>query len=306
MACWLANTWNWEDHTVKRSKSFSPVCDQVVSRRVFCSLKKWQLYHFLYISKSLQGQICLAHPAVQPKHGKFSQSTLPPLRLAHPSPDKSGGVHAGGWLHNAISKDIDIVLFSMQMIMWHVLGFVSCACDWKQSIFTRSGGGAEEARISGKFAWRCMNRRMLKLRTQDPKSSDLNKLRSLSNQAFRNNQVALNESHLIIGCPLSWKKTGMGTAWHQPNMNSWWRSSRGWWTTMQWANCCPLSKPFLQALWQWKTAVKSSGKPNKLLRGFAYICIDVRQEVPSPFTLWPYAPQSPWRGGWWIWHDRPI
>lgn len=38
---WLANTWNWEDHSFKRFKSFSPVC---VSRRAFCSLKKWQLY----------------------------------------------------------------------------------------------------------------------------------------------------------------------------------------------------------------------------------------------------------------------
>ena len=39
---------------------------------------------------------------------------------------------------------------------------------------------------------------------------------------------------------------------------------------LQWAtNCCPLTKPFLQAFWQWKTAVRTSGRPNKLLRGFA-------------------------------------
>ena len=41
---------------------------------------------------------------------------------------------------------------------------------------------------------------------------------------------------------------------------------------LQWAtNCCPLTKPFLQAFWQWKSAVKSSGRPNKLLRGFAHL-----------------------------------
>ena len=29
---------------------------------------------------------------------------------------------------------------------------------------------------------------------------------------------------------------------------------------LQWAtNCCPLNKPFLQAFWQWKTAVRNSG-----------------------------------------------
>lgn len=41
---------------------------------------------------------------------------------------------------------------------------------------------------------------------------------------------------------------------------------------LQWAtNCCPLTKLFLQAFWQWKSAVKTSGRPNKLLRGFALL-----------------------------------
>lgn len=36
---------------------------------------------------------------------------------------------------------------------------------------------------------------------------------------------------------------------------------------LQWA--CPLAKPLLQPLWQWKGAVKPSGRPNKLVRTFA-------------------------------------
>ena len=62
---------------------------------------------------------------------------------------------------------------------------------------------------------------------------------------------------------------------------------------LQWAtNCCPLTKPFLQAFWQWKSAVKSSGKPNKLLRGFAHLlhCL-FEKDYHHPT---PYAPQSSW------------
>ena len=65
---------------------------------------------------------------------------------------------------------------------------------------------------------------------------------------------------------------------------------------LQWAtNCCPLTKPFLQAFWQWKSAVKSSGKPNKLLRGFAHLlhCL-FEKDYHHPT---PYAPQSSWWGG---------
>ena len=64
---------------------------------------------------------------------------------------------------------------------------------------------------------------------------------------------------------------------------------------LQWAtNCCPLTKPFLQAFWQWKSAVKSSGKPNKLLRGFAHLlhCL-FEKDYHHPT---PYAPQSSWWG----------
>ena len=64
---------------------------------------------------------------------------------------------------------------------------------------------------------------------------------------------------------------------------------------LQWATtCCPLTKPFLQAFWQWRIAVKSSGKPSKLLRGFAkllYNLFDKDFHHPSSF-----APQSPWWG----------
>ena len=64
---------------------------------------------------------------------------------------------------------------------------------------------------------------------------------------------------------------------------------------LQWATtCCPLTKPFLQAFWQWRIAVKSSGRPSKLLRGFAkllYNLFDKDFRHPSSF-----APQSPWWG----------
>ena len=36
---------------------------------------------------------------------------------------------------------------------------------------------------------------------------------------------------------------------------------------LQWAtSTCPLAKPLLQPLWQWKGAVKSSGRPNQLVQ----------------------------------------
>lgn len=46
---------------------------------------------------------------------------------------------------------------------------------------------------------------------------------------------------------------------------------------------CPLAKPLLQALWQWKGAVQPSGRPNRLARTFAKL----------PPTLPPTQPFLP-------------
>ena len=55
---------------------------------------------------------------------------------------------------------------------------------------------------------------------------------------------------------------------------------------LQWATtCCPLTKPFLQAFWQWRIAVKSSGRPSKLLRNFATALQLVRQRLQAPSFL---------------------
>ena len=56
---------------------------------------------------------------------------------------------------------------------------------------------------------------------------------------------------------------------------------------LQWAtSACPLTKPLLQPLWQWKGAVKSSGKP-PLLR-----CYDFSSMSPvlNPLLLHPGRP----------------
>ena len=105
---------------------------------------------------------------------------------------------------------------------------------------------------------------------------------------------------VAIGCPLSWKKTAIGSSntWlgflvtpsqqlvrmapakHELVMSVLSRMMENEEFTrpeldsalgrLQWATtCCPLTKPFLQAFWQWRVAVKSSGRPSKLLRGFA-------------------------------------
>ena len=130
---------------------------------------------------------------------------------------------------------------------------------------------------------------------------------------------------LAFGCPLSWKETaiGLSNTWlgfimtpdlqlvrmaptkhelviavldkmmdNQTFTKQELDSALG---RLQWAtNCCPLTKPFLQAFWQWKSAVKSSGKPNKLLRGFAHLlhCL-FEKDYHHPT---PYAPQSSWWG----------
>ena len=130
---------------------------------------------------------------------------------------------------------------------------------------------------------------------------------------------------VAFGCPLSWKKTaiGLSNTWlgfimtphlqlvrmaptkhelvmavldkmidNQTFTKQELDSALG---RLQWAtNCCPLTKPFLQAFWQWKSAVKSSGRPNKLLRGFAnllHVLFEKDYHHPTPF-----APQSSWWG----------
>ena len=130
---------------------------------------------------------------------------------------------------------------------------------------------------------------------------------------------------VAFGCPLSWKKTaiGLSNTWlgfimtpdlqlvrmaptkhelviavldkmmdNQTFTKQELDSALG---RLQWAtNCCPLTKPFLQAFWQWKSAVKSSGKPNKLLRGFAHLLHCLFEKDYNHPT--PYAPQSSWWG----------
>ena len=64
---------------------------------------------------------------------------------------------------------------------------------------------------------------------------------------------------------------------------------------LQWAtSACPLTKPLLQPLWQWKGAVKTSGKPNHLIRTFAKMLRFLFQEPYAQST--PFAPWSPWHG----------
>ena len=128
-----------------------------------------------------------------------------------------------------------------------------------------------------------------------------------------------------FGCPLSWEKTAIGASntWlgfvvtphlqlvrmaptkHELVMailtkmmanDSFTRSeldsALG---RLQWATtCCPLTKPFLQSFWQWKSAVKTSGKPGKLLRGFAHLLHSLfAKDYNHPS---PYAPRSEWWG----------
>ena len=42
------------------------------------------------------------------------------------------------------------------------------------------------------------------------------------------------------------------------------------WATAAW----PLSRPFLQPFWAWKSATTSSGKPSKLIRSFARLLLN--------------------------------
>ena len=64
---------------------------------------------------------------------------------------------------------------------------------------------------------------------------------------------------------------------------------------LQWAtSACPLTKPLLQPLWQWKGVLRSSGRPNHLIRVFARMLRLLFQEPYVQPT--PYAPWSPWHG----------
>ena len=65
---------------------------------------------------------------------------------------------------------------------------------------------------------------------------------------------------------------------------------------LQWAiTCCPLTKPFPQAFWQWRIAVRSSGRPSRLLRGFVKLLYNLFDGLQPPFFL---CSSEPW-WGWW-------
>ena len=62
------------------------------------------------------------------------------------------------------------------------------------------------------------------------------------------------------------------------------------WATAAW----PLSRPFLQPFWAWKSATTSSGKPSKLIRSFARLLL---QLLHNPqIQPCPYDPASNWWG----------
>ena len=62
------------------------------------------------------------------------------------------------------------------------------------------------------------------------------------------------------------------------------------WATAAW----PLSRPFLQPFWAWKSATTTSGKPGKLIRSFSKLLL---QLLHSPqIQPCPYDPASNWWG----------
>ena len=62
------------------------------------------------------------------------------------------------------------------------------------------------------------------------------------------------------------------------------------WATAAW----PLSRPFLQPFWNWKSAATTSGKPGKLIRTFALLLLQLlRNPQIQPC---PYDPASNWGG----------
>ena len=132
-------------------------------------------------------------------------------------------------------------------------------------------------------------------------------------------------TYLALGVPLSWKKTVLSevNTWlgfvvnprtlvvrmaqdkHDIIMEILQKLSQGETFTskaiekalgrINWAtSVCPLSRPFLQPFWAWKTACKSSGKPPKLVCLFAKMLshiFSVPYHQPSP-----YLGTSPWWG----------
>ena len=132
-------------------------------------------------------------------------------------------------------------------------------------------------------------------------------------------------TYLALGVPLSWKKTVLSevNTWlgfvvnprtlvvrmpqdkHDIIMEILKKLSQGENFTskaiekalgrINWAtSVCPLSRPFLEPFWAWKTACKSSGKPPKLVCLFAKMLthiFSVPYHQPSP-----YLGTSPWWG----------
>ena len=59
---------------------------------------------------------------------------------------------------------------------------------------------------------------------------------------------------------------------------------------LQWAtSACPLTKPLLQPLWQWKSVLRSSGRPNHLIRVFARMLRLLFQEPYVQPTPMPHG-----------------
>ena len=56
----------------------------------------------------------------------------------------------------------------------------------------------------------------------------------------------------------------------------------------------PLSRPFLQPFWAWKSATTTSGKPSKLIRSFAKLLLHVLHN--PQIQPCPYDPASNWWG----------
>eukprot|EP00435_Cladocopium_sp_Y103_P060109 s690_g21.t2 len=80
---------------------------------------------------------------------------------------------------------------------------------------------------------------------------------------------------------------------------------------ISWATVCPLTRPFLQPFWSWKSACKTSGRPPKLVSLFASLLkmiFTTPYHQPSPYMgLSPWwgasdasgsKTSNPWIGGW--------
>ena len=136
---------------------------------------------------------------------------------------------------------------------------------------------------------------------------------------------------IALGLPLSWKKTGLGSTniWlgflihlkepsiqmaptkHILIMEALGKLQRGAPFSLkelekvlgrlQWAtHCCPVTKPFLQPLWTWKSAMmktkrsKVAGRPSKLIRKIGQWLYDMLNEVTV--SLSPFSTYNQWHG----------